>query len=129
MVLWEELRALPQTPEPGSGLSRRQYRAVGSELTRGRPGWWPELFEGFSWEMHLPGGEHGIRVEESTEEGAYVVRAELPGIDPGKDVEITVQDEILTAHAERSWEECTKHRSDPPRLHAAKSRADHPTVN
>jgi HSP20 family protein len=85
---------------------------VTNEVTRRRPRWLPELFEDFPWEIHLPGGEHMIRVEESTEDGAYVVRAELPGIDPGKDVEITVQERVLTVHAERSEEERTKHHSE-----------------
>ncbi|WP_329128526.1 Hsp20/alpha crystallin family protein [Streptomyces sp. NBC_01476] len=70
------------------------------------------MLEDFPWEMRLRGGEHMIRVEESTEDGAFVVRAELPGIDPGKDVEITVQDGILTVHGERSEEERTKRRSE-----------------
>jgi HSP20 family molecular chaperone IbpA len=42
-----------------------------------------------------------IRLEEFTEEGRYVLRAELPGIDPGKDVEVSVADGVLTIHAER----------------------------
>jgi HSP20 family molecular chaperone IbpA len=90
----------------------QEVRSMSSALTRRRPRWWPELFEDFPWELHVPGGEHVIRVEKSTEEGAYVVRAELPGIDPGKDVEITVQDGVLTVHAERSKEERAKHRSE-----------------
>ena len=35
---------------------------------------------------------HLIRVEDKIEDGHYVVRAELPGIDPDKDVKITVDD-------------------------------------
>ena len=42
-----------------------------------------------------------IRLEEFTEEGRYVLRAELPGIDPEKDVEVSVADGVLTIHAER----------------------------
>jgi HSP20 family molecular chaperone IbpA len=42
-----------------------------------------------------------IRLEEFTEEGRYVLRAELPGIDPDKDVEVSVADGVLTIHAER----------------------------
>ncbi|WP_225848836.1 Hsp20/alpha crystallin family protein [Streptomyces sp. HPF1205] len=85
---------------------------MANDVTRRRPRWLPELLEDFPWEIHLPGGEHVIRVEESTEEGAYVVRAELPGLDPAEDVEITVQDRVLTVHAERSEEERTKHHSE-----------------
>jgi len=36
-----------------------------------------------------------IRVEEFREDGTLVIRAGLPGIDPGKDVELTVSDGVL----------------------------------
>jgi len=36
-----------------------------------------------------------IRVEELREDGTRVIRADLPGIDPDKDVELTVSDGIL----------------------------------
>ena len=46
-----------------------------------------------------------IRVEEYREDGTLVVRADLPGIDPAKDVELTVSDGILHIEAERREEE------------------------
>jgi len=46
-----------------------------------------------------------IRVEEFREDGTLVIRADLPGIDPGKDVELTVSDGILHIRAERREEE------------------------
>lgn len=85
---------------------------MANEPTHRRPRWWPDLFEDFPWELRMPGGEQMFRVEESTENGSYVVRAELPGLDPDENVEITVQDGALTVHAERSEEERTKHRSE-----------------
>jgi HSP20 family protein len=45
-----------------------------------------------------------LRVEEYQDEGTLVVRAELPGIDPDKDVEISVADDVLTIRAERKEE-------------------------
>ncbi len=42
-----------------------------------------------------------LRVEEFQDEGALVVRAELPGIDPEKDVDITVANGVLTIKASR----------------------------
>jgi HSP20 family protein len=45
-----------------------------------------------------------MRVEDYVSEGEYVVRAELPGIDPEKDVDITVDDGVLTIRAERREE-------------------------
>jgi HSP20 family protein len=46
-------------------------------------------------------GDDVIRVDEFRENGALVIRAELPGIDPDKDVEVTVADGMLTIEAER----------------------------
>lgn len=46
-----------------------------------------------------------IRVEEFREDGTLVVRAELPGIDPDKDVEVTVAGGMLNIQAERQEEE------------------------
>ncbi|MFF9786885.1 Hsp20/alpha crystallin family protein [Streptomyces nigrescens] len=71
-----------------------------------------EWFEGFPFgpfasEAHL------IRIEESQESGTYTVRAELPGVDPDKDVEITLdRTGLLTIHAERSEEEKGKEHSE-----------------
>ena len=38
---------------------------------------------------------HLIRVEDKIEDGHYVIRAEMPGLDPDKDVKITVEDNTL----------------------------------
>lgn len=43
-----------------------------------------------------------LRLEDEMKDGTYEVRAELPGIDPVKDVDITVRDGLLTIKAERS---------------------------
>ncbi|MEU2912745.1 Hsp20/alpha crystallin family protein [Streptomyces massasporeus] len=78
------------------------------------PGW-PDLF---GWvETGLPGahvapGLHGIRIEEHLGDGTYVVRAELPGVDPDKDVEITVEEGLLTLRAERTEQTTEKHRTE-----------------
>jgi len=54
---------------------------------------------------HWPETEDLIRVEEYREDGTLVVRADLPGIDPDKDVELTVSDGMLYIRAERREEE------------------------
>lgn len=73
---------------------------------------WPELlFRRFA--DHFPFFvEEAMKVEEFREDGTLVVRAELPGIDPDKDVELTVMNGYLTIHAERREEkkdEAKKH--------------------
>ena len=49
-----------------------------------------------------------IRVDEYQEDGTLVVKAEIPGIDPEKDVELTVVDGVLHIEAERRAEEKTE---------------------
>ena len=46
-------------------------------------------------------GAHAMRLEEYLEDDTCVIRAELPGIDPEKDVEISIADGILHLRAER----------------------------
>ena len=45
---------------------------------------------------------HLLRLEDGTREGIYEVRAELPGVDPIEDVEVTVRDGRLTIKALRT---------------------------
>ncbi len=44
---------------------------------------------------------HPLRVEDYIKDGRYVLRAELPGVNPEKDVEVTVAKGILTIKADR----------------------------
>jgi HSP20 family molecular chaperone IbpA len=55
---------------------------------------------------------HTIRVEEFMRDGSFVVRAELPGIDPDKNVEVTVADGMLTIRADREEKTEQDHRSE-----------------
>ena len=67
----------------------------------------PELSELFAGIPSLAGmrpvlDTHVMRLEDEMKDGRYVVRAEMPGVDPEKDIEITVRDGQLTIRAERS---------------------------
>jgi HSP20 family molecular chaperone IbpA len=53
-----------------------------------------------------------FRVEDYIKDNTYVVRAELPGMDPDKDIEITIEGGTLTIHAERREETKEAHRSE-----------------
>jgi HSP20 family protein len=53
-------------------------------------------------------GEEIIRVDEYRDDDVQVIRAELPGIDPDKDVELTVAGGMLRINAERRTEEQTE---------------------
>lgn len=64
---------------------------------------WDRLFawaEGPLWSA----GEERIKVEEEIEGEELVIRAELPGINPDTDAEITVTDGMLVIRAERKRE-------------------------
>lgn len=56
---------------------------------------------GFSWPVHP---DELIRVDEFRDGADQVIRAELPGIDPDRDVEITVANGLLHINAERRIE-------------------------
>lgn len=53
-----------------------------------------------------------VRVEDYMDGSDYVVRAEMPGVDPDKDIEITIQGEVLTIHGQRREEERDKNHSE-----------------
>jgi HSP20 family protein len=91
------------------GLMRRQPRGEAADVFSR----FDRLFE--EWLRMMPFRPMGfprwleagdlIRVEEYREDGALVVRADLPGVDPDKDVALTVSDGMLHIEAERRQEE------------------------
>ena len=92
-----------------AGLIRREHRTVEPFDVFGR---FERLFD--EWTRMLPlrtpfeSGwryEDLIRVDEYREGADLVVRCELPGIDPDRDVELTVTDGMLHIQAQRREEE------------------------
>jgi HSP20 family protein len=67
---------------------------------------WPSLAD---WRRDAA---NALRIEDRLEDDRYVVRAEIPGIDPDKDVQISVAEGILTIAAERHAEITEKGRSE-----------------
>ena len=53
-----------------------------------------------------------FRVEETVRDNRYVIRAELPGLDPENDIEVTVDGRILTIRAERREQDNGPYRSE-----------------
>jgi HSP20 family protein len=76
--------------------ARRRTRSLFPELS--------EIFAGFPSfaGIHPLVETRLMRLEDEMKEGRYEVRAELPGIDPAKDVDVTVRDGVLTIKAERT---------------------------
>jgi HSP20 family protein len=64
------------------------------------------------WTILRPIAAHPVRVEDYFQDDNYIVRAELPGIDPEKDIEVTVAKGILTIRAERHEAATGKHHSE-----------------
>lgn len=71
-----------------------------------------DFFAGFPALGSMRPSSNLIRIEDELTDDKYVVRAELPGIDPKKDVEVTVRDGMLTLKAERTVEEKSDTRSE-----------------
>ena len=53
-----------------------------------------------------------FRLEESIRDDRYVIRAELPGLDPENDIDVTVDGRILTIRAERRQQDKGPYRSE-----------------
>ena len=85
-----------------STVERTERRPIMARVTDP----WPRLVDWFeamvptdpAWRAAFT---HSLRVEEFSRDGTFVVRAELPGIDPAKDVDITVSEGLLTIEGTR----------------------------
>ncbi|SDM35596.1 Hsp20/alpha crystallin family protein [Allokutzneria albata] len=82
-----------------TAITRRGTRAVLPELM--------ELFDR-SWLF----GANAVHVEEYFDDETYVVRAELPGMDAERDIEVTASDGVLTISAKREEEKHDKRHSE-----------------
>lgn len=72
-------------------------------------------------------GHEPMQIDEFTEDGTLVIKVDLPGIDPDKDVEISVSNDELHITAERREEEKTEGRDYVRReLHYGSYRRDLP---
>jgi HSP20 family molecular chaperone IbpA len=53
-----------------------------------------------------------VRVEDFVEDRVYVLRAELPGLDPEKDLDVYVEDGVLVVQGERREEQRDKNHQE-----------------
>lgn len=65
---------------------------------------------GVEWPGSLLSGDVGMRVEEFRDGEELVIRAEMPDMDPEKDVELTVSNQVLRISAERRRSEETRNK-------------------
>jgi HSP20 family molecular chaperone IbpA len=79
-----------------------------------------ELFSSFPTFASLPSiaglrpffDNNLLRMEDETSDGLYQIRAEIPGVDPIEDIEVTVRDGQLTIKADRTQTDETNGRSE-----------------
>ncbi|MFF3668059.1 Hsp20/alpha crystallin family protein [Microtetraspora malaysiensis] len=83
-------------------------------IARRESGWpFPDLLEWLeSPLMGLRSSAELIRIEDYVEGDRYIVRAELPGIDPSRDVDITLTNGVLEIRAEKSEEMRERRRTE-----------------
>jgi HSP20 family protein len=105
-------KGIQQQPNTEGGtMSNEPVRQQSRSWMPDWSGFWSDLWTGFPSLAALRPG-HMIRLEDEMQDGHYLLRAELPGIDPAKDVDITVHDGQLTIKAERSEKKENKGRSE-----------------
>ena len=87
---------------------RRQVLATLHTMFPGLPDW-PE-----SLRTSLPtfSSAQTFRIEELERDNHCVIRAELPGLDPATDIEVTVDGRTLTIHAQRGQEDDRPYRTE-----------------
>ena len=93
-------------PDTGTALVRARMRDPWPRLTD----WFDTMLPtDFGWR----GGDmHTMRVEEFEQDGAFIIRAELPGMDPDKDIEVSVGDGLLSIEAHREERKEGERRSE-----------------
>ncbi|GAA1968200.1 hypothetical protein GCM10009798_30730 [Nocardioides panacihumi] len=93
MTITKRERSLPRTLERPWGLEL--FDSFTADRLRG-------LLTGESpFEWPFDGGSRWMRIETFTDGDETVVRAELPGLDPPKDIDISVEDDLLRISASR----------------------------
>ena len=98
-VKWEDIMAkLPRPQAPA------RFRAIFPDLAD----WLEAPWTGLPPFM----AAQTFRVEEVAQDDRYVIRAELPGLDPDEDIEVTVEGRNLTIQAERRQEDSGPSRSE-----------------
>lgn len=86
-----------------------------SALTHRSPGGpFPDLFDWLESPLTVlrPLASGVLRVEDYVKDGCYVLRAEIPGIDPEKDIDVSLSGGVLTIRADKRHEMEGKHHSE-----------------
>ncbi|WP_369386543.1 Hsp20/alpha crystallin family protein [Streptomyces sp. CG1] len=73
----------------------------------------PDWFESLPARFAMPtmGELYTVRIEDFTENGRYVMRAELPGVAP-ENIDVVISEGVLTVQAERTERDVSKNHSE-----------------
>jgi len=73
-----------------------------------------EAFDWLDWPLTAfrPVTGHPMRVEDYVRDGQYILKAELPGVDPAKDIDVTVSKGVLTIKSQRQEHAEGRHHSE-----------------
>lgn len=89
---------------------------IANKLVRPQVRTWPELLDTFESIPAMFGRGLGfdttLRVEQEVTENEYVIKAEIPGVDPEQDVNISLENGVLSITAERMEKEEGQRRSE-----------------
>jgi len=72
----------------------------------------PDVMDIFEAAWPFTANRHPVHVEDFVEDGTYVVRAELPGLDADKDIEVSASDNRLTIAAKREEHKHDRHHTE-----------------
>ena len=64
-----------------------------------------------SW-VEAPASEHDPKVEDYLDGDRYVIRADVPGVDPDRDIQLTLKDGVLRLCGERRAESQNRRRAE-----------------
>jgi HSP20 family protein len=92
-------RMTAQQEKSSSALARPTAYSWPRDMADFMSSFWSDL----DWPRRMLGSTEGgsLRIEETVDDDTMIVRAEIPGVDPDKDVEISVDDGFLTISAKR----------------------------
>jgi HSP20 family protein len=73
-----------------------------------------DIYDWLEWPLMAlrPGAGHLMRAEDYHHGHEYVLRVEIPGVDPEKDIDLTAADGVITVKAERHKDGERRHHSE-----------------
>ena len=90
-------------------MARLMRRRAPTTVVRARL---PDLRDSLQTALLAFSSAQTFRLEELVRDGHYLIRAELPGLDPATNIEVTLDGKMLRIHAERCQQDCEPYRTE-----------------